>query len=101
MQAQLVNLTAALENFLNPDQISSLSRKQRGARLSYSTLARAFQLRIACGEAGYEQLLVQGYPLPSMRTILDRLGNLTFTPGVNYEILESLSSLFSNESLYV
>lgn len=34
-----------------------------------STLVKAYQLKFACGTSGYRELLSQGFPLPSLRTL--------------------------------
>lgn len=56
--------------FLTEDQAAFLQRKSmKGYNWSEETMKRALELRIAGGMSGYEALLRQGYPLPSVRTL--------------------------------
>lgn len=43
-----------------------------------------------CGSTGYEELLKQRLPLPSLRTLRRRLENIHFEPGILHEVFEFL-----------
>lgn len=58
---------------------------------SQETLRRATQLRFACGNRGYEELILLGIPFPSLRTLRRKLENLEFEPEVLDEMLQFLS----------
>lgn len=60
----------ALKMMLNEDQIKALFNKRRTVQnWSNETIERALQLKFACGTSGYEELLRQKIPLPSLRTL--------------------------------
>ena len=40
-----------------------------GAKWCNETLVKAFQLKFACGNSGYHELLRQGFSFPSIRTL--------------------------------
>ncbi|XP_071565386.1 uncharacterized protein [Temnothorax nylanderi] len=64
----------ALRRIFNEDQIAALCTKsQRGRNWSNETLQRALKLKLVCGNHGYEEILRQGYPFPSLRTLRRRL----------------------------
>lgn len=72
-----------ISRLFRSDQLKAMSRvNMRGIHWSSSTVKKAFQLRFACGSAGYKVLLQQHYPLPSERTLQRRLQNIQFEPGV-------------------
>lgn len=50
----------------------------------------ALQIKHACGTTGYELLRSLSYPLPSNRTLVRRLQNIRFLPGVLHEVLDVL-----------
>lgn len=65
------------------DQLKALHRGgMRGVKWSPTTIKKAIQLRFACGPTGYELLLKQHQPLPSIRTLQRRMKTLSFKPGV-------------------
>ncbi|MEQ2195248.1 hypothetical protein XENOCAPTIV_009617 [Xenoophorus captivus] len=63
------------ENFLYEDQIRALSLTKRSRRAVWSpeTILKARKIRCAVGTKGYEYLREIGYPLPSYRTLCNRL----------------------------
>lgn len=64
-----------LQNFLYEDQIRALSLTKRSRRAVWSpeTILKARNIRCAVGTKGYEYLREIGYPLPSYRTLCNRL----------------------------
>lgn len=55
-----------------------------------NTLIQAYRLKFACGSNGYEELLRNHFPLPSLRTLRRHLENLKLLPGVSNEVFEFL-----------
>ncbi|XP_022101902.1 THAP domain-containing protein 11-like [Acanthaster planci] len=65
---------ARLENHMQKlfgrDQLEALNRgSMRGIKWSTETIQKALALWQMCGSNGYEYLLIQHYPLPSIRTL--------------------------------
>lgn len=90
----------ALNIIFNEDQIRALSNKNRTRNWSDETIQRALKLKFACGAAGYEELLQQKIPLPSLRTLRRKLENFQFKPGISKEMFEFLKykkSFFNEE----
>lgn len=73
--AHFGDLNEALCKFLNQDQQFCLAnnRSMMGYKWSDNTVQKAIKLRNTCGIAGYENLIAQGYPLPSVRTLHRKL----------------------------
>lgn len=57
---------------------------------SNSTLTKSLKLKFSCGISGYNELLRQGYPFLSIRTLQRRLENLKFDSGILHEIFSFL-----------
>lgn len=74
MEPQPPNLLESrLVQIFRPDQIVALKKDSvRGIKWLDETIKQGFLLRRACGKKGYKTLLKQGYPLPSVRTLLER-----------------------------
>ena len=67
----------AFLNFFNKDQIEAVQKKStRGWNWSPQTIANALKLKNVCGIAGYEEILRQRFPMPSLRTLQRRISNL-------------------------
>ena len=64
-----------LSKFLNGDQIDSLKHKtkSKGMRWSNHTMKKSLQIRCATGVKGYNHLIREGFPLPSYRTLCERV----------------------------
>ena len=86
------NLNIVLSKMLNEDQINALRmRYKRVPNWCHATLINAYILRFACGKAGYEEILRQGFPFPSVRTLTRKLENLKFLSGSSIlEVFEFL-----------
>ncbi|KAJ4426849.1 hypothetical protein ANN_26648 [Periplaneta americana] len=83
------------EQAIHEESTTKLARKQQGktnmfAKWSNVTITKALKLKFSCGGSGYEELLKQGYPLPSVRTLQRRLQNLKFDSGISREVFEFL-----------
>ena len=63
----------------------------RGIRWSSATVKKALQLRFACGATGYNLLLKQQFPLPSLRTLQRRMETVLFEPGILNQVFEYLA----------
>lgn len=90
----------ALSVIFNEDQIGALLKKNRARNWSNETIQRALKLRFACGAAGYEKVLRQKVPLPSLRTLRRKLEDFQFQPGISNEMFEFLKykkSFFNEE----
>lgn len=72
---RLDKIEKGLQNFLYEDQIRALSLTKRSRRAVWSpeTVLKARKIRCAVGTKGYEFLREMGYPLPSYRTLCNRL----------------------------
>ncbi|XP_077522637.1 uncharacterized protein LOC144133421 [Amblyomma americanum] len=79
--------------FLKHDQRRALTVKTtKGLKWSEKTIREALQIKRACGTAGYELLRSLSYPLPCNRTLIRRLQNIKFLPGVLHEVFNVLKS---------
>lgn len=88
-QQKIQAITTA--SFLNKDQTTALTKKTtKGSKWSEKTIRVALQIKHACGTTGYELLRSLSYPLPSNRTLIRRLQNIRFLPGVLHEVLDVL-----------
>ncbi|CAI6358976.1 unnamed protein product [Macrosiphum euphorbiae] len=75
--------TKTLKSFLNDNQIASLSVKnKKGFKWSNASIKTALRLKFVCGSNGYEELLAQNNPLPSLRTIRRKLQKISFSSGI-------------------
>lgn len=72
---RLDKIEKGLQSFLYEDQIRALSLTKRSRRAVWSpeTVLKARKIRCAVGTKGYEFLREIGYPLPSYRTLCNRL----------------------------
>jgi len=83
--------TQALNSVFNIDQINALNRNStKFMKWSNSTVMKALKLKFSCGNNGYEELLKQNIPLPSLRTLMRRLQNLKFGTGILHEVFKFL-----------
>ena len=78
----------ALTSVFTEDQIKALLTKNQSVRnWSNETIKRALQLKFVCGANGYEEIIRQGIPLSSLRTLRRRLEYCKFTPGISDQML--------------
>lgn len=80
-----------LHKLFKKDQITALKKKSRNVstkfmRWSNETVMKGLQLKFQCGNSGYEELLKQNFPFPSVRTLQRRLQNLKFDCGILDEV---------------
>jgi hypothetical protein len=87
---------AALFNKLfNQNQILALNKKKnkkstKFMKWSNDTVTKGLKLKFACGSSGYEELLKQNFPYPSVRTLQRRLKRLKFNSGILTEVFNFL-----------
>ena len=62
----------------------------RGSKLGPLTVKKVLQLRFTCGSTGYEQLLQQHFPLPSLCTLRRKMHGVVFEPGELDEVFNLL-----------
>lgn len=95
----MINTKKALKEVFNEDQIKTLFTKQRRTRnWSNETIQRdALRLRLTCGTSGYQELLQQKMPLPSLRTLQRRLETLKFESGISNEMFDFLQLKVSSQ----
>jgi hypothetical protein len=79
---------AHLNKLFNQDQILALNKKKnkkstKFMKWSNDTVTKALKLKFACGSSGYEELLKQNFPYPSVRTLQRRLKRLKFNSGTS------------------
>lgn len=90
---RLDRIEKGLQNFLFEDQIRALSLTKRSRRAVWSpeTILKAQKIRSAVGPKGYEYLRELGYPLPSYRTLCNRLeAKIMVTTDMSCEMLAEL-----------
>lgn len=63
----------------------------KGMKWSHETVQKALQLKFSCGKSGYETLLGQGQPLPSIRTLQRRMQDIRFESGMLHEVFKLLT----------
>ncbi|XP_028328017.1 THAP domain-containing protein 1 [Gouania willdenowi] len=91
---RLDRIEKGLHHFLYEDQIRALSLSKRSRRAVWSpeTIMKARKIRCAVGTKGYEYLREIGYPLPSYRTLCNRLETkIMVTTDISCEELAELS----------
>lgn len=76
----------------NRDQMKALHVKKsaRNHKWCSETIRKALRLRLSAGVAGYQELLDQGIPLPTIRTLRRRCEHLKCEPGICEEIFDTL-----------
>ena len=79
-----------MKKIFSNDQIQALKRKTRYRVWSNETVEKALRLKFSCGTSGYAEILKQGIPLPSLRTLTRRLQGLRFESGILEEVIRFL-----------
>ena len=78
-----------LSKLFAPDQRKALRRRgTKGLLWSAHTVKKALQLRLACGASGYDLLLKNHQPLPSIRTLQRRMKTISFKLGQVFQFLK-------------
>lgn len=90
-----------LNNIFNSDQIQYLKTgNARGQAWSADTMKNALKLYMACGTKGYEEIIRQNLPYPSVRTIHNRLRNIKFSAGIVEDVFVLLQHKVCGVNLY-
>ena len=55
-----------------------------------ATVKKSLQLKLSCGRTGYELLLQQGHPLPSIRTLQRHMKDIKFDSGILAQVFDLL-----------
>ena len=103
-----MDLLNSIKKILNDDQIEILcwpsercdSWPSKRCNKCSDTLKKAVRLKLSCGSSGYKEILRQGFPLPSERTLRRRLEVMDFQPGISEQMFDLLNeevSLFIND----
>lgn len=83
--------TQLLHSVFNKDQIKALEKKStKFMKWSNVTVMKALKFKFSCGNNGYEEILKQKTPLPSLRTLRRRFQNLKFETGILHEVFKFL-----------
>ena len=85
------NNPKCVSKLFNVEQLALLNKQyKRMPKWCDNILVKAYQLKFACGVSGYKELLKQGFPLPSLRTLRNKLENWKFKSGDTNEVFEFL-----------
>jgi hypothetical protein len=92
---QKVDQAGLLKQLFNEDQVTMLKRRSeeksyKFLKWSNKTIVNALRLKFSCSGSGYEELLRQKLPLPSVRTLQRKLQNLNFDSDILDEVLKFL-----------
>lgn len=86
-----------LKKVFNENQIEALRRKTtRGMEWSNESIELGLKLKFSCGSTGYDLLINNNLPFPSISTLNRRLENLKFDTGILHEVMEFLSKKVMN-----
>ncbi|KAK3880916.1 hypothetical protein Pcinc_014625 [Petrolisthes cinctipes] len=78
-----MSLEGKLCKVFSPNQLLHLGRvKCKGVKWSNDVIKKGLQLRNACGAGGYQLLLSQGQPLPSMRSLRRKMEVVLMEPDI-------------------
>ena len=85
------NFDKRLRQRFGKDQLDVLARGcARGRKWSPATVQKGIQLPFACGTRGYKEVSSLQMPLPSTRTLRERVQHIKFEPGILTEVLDAL-----------
>eukprot|EP00094_Tigriopus_californicus_P004020 TCALIF_03873-PA protein Name:"Similar to T Transposable element P transposase (Drosophila melanogaster)" AED:0.29 eAED:0.37 QI:0/-1/0/1/-1/1/1/0/419 len=93
LQMENDQMSQTLQKIFNPDQIDALTRSSgRVCQWTDSTTKKAMHLYFTCGTSGYELIVKQGWPLPSISTLNRRMQAVQFEPGTLEEMFVLLET---------
>lgn len=99
VENEILKQSKNFSKILNTDQIKALNlRSVRGHEWSNNTIKKALRLRLSCGNSGYQELISQGIPLSSGRTLRRRLQDFDFKPGISDQIFDILKQRVSQST---
>lgn len=85
----------------NKDQFIAFRKKQakkstKFMKWSNETVVKCLKLKFSCGNNGYNELLRQDYPLPSLRTLQRKLHHIKFDSGILDEVFQFMKIKVQN-----
>ena len=84
-------LEKSLSALFNKDQLQMLQNSSRKiTKWSEDSIKNGLQYRFTMGTHAYNTLRKEGMPLPSIRTLAERLQGINFAPGVQHKIIDAL-----------
>lgn len=82
-----------LGKLFNEDQIELLySNSKRPQKWSDGTILKALKTKFACKKSGYNHLISEGFPNPSLRTLRRKLKGVNFEPGIFDDVFTFLEA---------
>jgi len=100
-RARHSNLVSGMKSFLNPDQIRWLwlgPKSNRTLHWSNETVESCLDIFHAVGKKGYVHLRNRGFPIPSYRTLCDRVVGAKSRPGIENDVSVSKQPKVNNMS---
>ena len=79
------------------DQIQFLKNKGKVRKWSDDTIKKGLRLRFAAGTTAYNDLIKEGYPLPSIRTLNERTEHIKLEPGSFDEVIEMMGDKYNGK----
>ena len=104
LQKTVSDQCSRVGKIFNEDQFDIVSGKYKKCpRWHDNTLVKSFKLKFACGVSGYKEIMKQGIPLPSIRTLQRQLENWDFKSGIIEEAFDFLKIKipFFKDEIYV
>jgi len=81
--ASEATLKRKLKKLFNHDQLNNMCRISPSSyKWNSETYKKALKLRFACGIAGYDELLEQGHPLSSLRSLRCKMEEVSMEPEI-------------------
>ena len=82
-RASKATLKRRVKKLFTEDQLVNMSRvSPHSHKWTNETYKKALKLRFACGTTGYAELLNQGHPLPSLRSLRRKMEVVSMEPGI-------------------
>lgn len=91
LQQKLETQSEKMKKVFNEDQMDKMGRTStRGCKWSDDSIKKGLKLRFACGTTGYEMLLAEDMPLPSIRSLNRKMEHISMEPGILNEVFSFL-----------
>jgi hypothetical protein len=92
LRRRLDTVTSRMQKIFSADQVEHLNGNKTYP-WSADTIKHALQMRAVMGKHGYEFMRKSaGYPVPSYRTLCERMENMPMAPGIQHDLMELLQS---------
>lgn len=80
-----------LSTIFTPDQLEALgTQRSKVTKWSDNTIKKGLQMRFCMGTHAYNSFRNDGMPLPSIRTLYERVQGIKFAPGLQHDVVEAL-----------